>query len=340
VSFTKVVAEIERRARTREIGSLQKIRKELKVKSRLAGRSIFHQDTTKDTYAFHYGGRTELQFNVGTEPGERCRHGVAFSFEPSQSLPTPDLLVPSVKRFNDFVRLYANDFADMRMWHWDENGRRSEEYRPIPIEAGLIRKGMFIFMGKMQPFDTIDYDLIVDDFDRFLTLYRFVEGHETYPVVSSQLQKQGFQFKPGCTMKPSETTATFAERELNVNLRHNVIQTALYEHLCSVYGGDKVGTELACANGRVDVVLHYEGRYWFYEIKTSVAARGCISQALPQLLEYSFWPGAQVADRLIVVGEPALDHDSDQYISTLRHRFGLPIEYLQFDMTSCKIIGP
>lgn len=79
--------------------------------------------------------------------------------------------------------------------------------------------------------------------------------------------------------------------------------------------------------------------YWFYEIKTALTARGCISEALSQLLEYSYWPGAQVARRLIIVGEPALDGESEQYLSTLQQRFGLPLEYQQFDLARGKILS-
>jgi hypothetical protein len=46
----------------REIGSLQKIPKELNGKGRLAGRSIFNERTTKDTYAFHYSGRNLVRW--------------------------------------------------------------------------------------------------------------------------------------------------------------------------------------------------------------------------------------------------------------------------------------
>src|SRR5882762_8975366 len=55
-SVSSLVAEIERRAKGRDIGRLQQIRKELKGKMRMACRSIFHQDTIreKDGYAFHY----------------------------------------------------------------------------------------------------------------------------------------------------------------------------------------------------------------------------------------------------------------------------------------------
>lgn len=69
-----------------------------------------------------------------------------------------------------------------------------------------------------------------------------------------------------------------------------------------------------------------------------MSARGCIREALAQLLEYSFWPGAQVAEKLVIVGEPALDSESKRYIGVLRKEFLLPIEYQQFDLASGTIV--
>lgn len=192
-------------------------------------------------------------------------------------------------------------------------------------------------MGKMQPANDINFDLIVEDFDRLLPLYRFVEGHESAPVLPQQT-RNGFQFKPGCTVKLSSTRASYAERELDVTLTHNNIQTALHKHLCSQYGEDNVGVERPNADGRIDVVVRQNGQYWFYEIKTALTARRCISEALAQLLEYSYWPRAQVAERLIIVGEPVLDDESEEYLSTLRQQFGIPVDYEQFDLNSGGIV--
>ena len=86
------------------------------------------------------------------------------------------------------------------------------------------------------------------------------------------------------------------------------------------------------------MVVQRKRAFWFYEIKTSISARGCIREALAQLLEYSFWPGAQVAERLIIVGEPALDHDTQSYIGVLKKLFSLPIEYQRFELAKGKLV--
>ena len=104
MELATIIAEIEVRATGREIGQLQEIRKTIKGRSRVAATSIFRAQTIfADGYAYHYGGRTELQFNVGFDRPGTLRHGVAFSFEPSQSLPNPEeALLTSVRRFNEW----------------------------------------------------------------------------------------------------------------------------------------------------------------------------------------------------------------------------------------------
>jgi len=187
----------------------------------------------------------------------------------------------------------------------------------------------------MQTANAIDYDLIVEDFDRLLPLYRFVEGKDTFPQVTEPT-KGGFQFKSGCTVKPARTTASLVERQLNITLRHNELQRALHHYLASLYGSDDVGTERESAGGQVDVIVRRGEKFWFYEIKTAMSARGCIREALAQLLEYSFWPGAQEAEKLVIVGEPHLDPDAQRYLATLRQRFALPIEYQQFELSTTR----
>jgi hypothetical protein len=335
MSTQQIIEEIERRAETREFGRFQEIRSEVKG-SALRYRGIFHPQTTFETYAFHYGGRKELQFNIGTETDNRYRHGVAFSFEPSRTLPEPESLLPSVQRFNAFLR-ECDACSDLLMWYWIKNDNRSADYQPTPIQPSLIQRGRFVFMGRMQPSKAIDYDLVLDDFERLLPLYRFVEGKAASPQTAPKERK--FEFKSGCSTKPSGTTATRAEMALDVRLRQNQIQTALHKHLVDFYGSNEVGTENYNAGGSVDVVVRRGDRFWFYEIKTSTSARACIREALSQLLEYSYWPGAQIADRLIIVGEPALDDQSKYYLNSLRDHFSIPIEYRQFDLRLGKFVG-
>jgi len=298
--------------------------------SRLAGASIFSpQSTFGDEYAYHRGGRGELQFNVGKDKAEMFRHGVAFSFEPSRSLPDPEeALLTSVRRFNEFIALHSSSLRDMSMWEWDRGHRRDSDRAVGPIRPELVRRGMFIFLGKMQPTNFLDVELIVRDLDRLLPLYRFVEGQDEFPILATDVPDS--PFVPGCTVKRRFTTASATDRILNVDLRHNELQYQLYSELCGEYGKDNVATEWRTPTGNVDVVVRRsDGHYWFYEIKTSLSARGCIREGLSQVLEYAYWRPAKEPQKVFIVGEPLLDEQASQYLWLLGGRFGIPIGYRQ-----------
>lgn len=330
LTLHEIAAEINRKSKSYLIGKLQDIRTELKGLARRPGKSIFSPKTISDNWAFHHGGRSELQFNIGWEDTaglKELRHGVAFSFETSKTLPMIDILVPKVRLFNDFLRLYPELYSDMRMWHYKEN--RSSDYMPGPISSELVTEGCFVFLGKRQPADNIDYDMILDDFDKLLPLYRYTENNNVSQPVTIPLDAP-FTFKSGCTVKASSTVATYTQKQLNVNLRHNELQQALYQHLVSQYGKENVGTEITSGVGTsVDVIVRRDNGYWFYEIKTSLSPRACLREAIGQLLEYAFWPGAQPAIRLVVAGESPIDKDCMEYLRRLNLRFPLPIDYEQ-----------
>jgi hypothetical protein len=116
--------------------------------------------------------------------------------------------------------------------------------------------------------------------------------------------------------------------QLDIALRHNEIQRALYWRLVEQYGEDNVGTECSGLFGtRIDVVVRDGPNWWCYEIKTSHSPRACMREAVGQLLEYSFWPGRQSAPRLVVVGETPLDDDGAAYLTRLKQFVDLPLEY-------------
>lgn len=328
--IASIAEELNQRAVGRPFGSIQSIRHRLKgIKP--PTRWPFTSQSIKDHYAFHLGGRTEIQFNVGFETingKDRFRHGLAFSLEPSQTLPDIERLVPSISRFNEFVRIHSDTLSNYVMWHHIDDVR-SDNYAISPIRPALIRPYSFIFIGRLASDDQPNYDLILDDFDHLLALYEFVEGQAPFPTPIPEASP--FEFKPGCAIKPTAITVGRAEAVLDIHLRHNHIQQALYEFLSVKYGKDAAGAEISSGAGtRIDLVLKLGEAFHMYEIKTGLSARACIREALGQLLEYSYWPGTQIAERLVVVGEPSLDQDAAHYLTLIRERFSLPLYYCQY----------
>ena len=215
-----------------------------------------------------------------------------------------------------------------------ESDGRSDDHNVRPISPESVKPNAYIFIGKHQEPQSVSIEQILHDFDRLLPMYEFVEDNGTSPhkkkVASSE-------FKSGLTKKPSRSTASMQERRLNKALRHNEIQFALGLNLIRCYGADNVGEEFKTVNGkRVDLVVKDGNDMIYYEIKVCESAQHCIRQAIGQLLEYSYWPNEIPAARLVVVGEAELDKDAQDYIDKLYTKFGLPIQYRQFDMKSKK----
>ena len=321
--------ELNETARSHPIGALQEIRAKLHGKRR-AGHTIFTAQEIRDEWAFHHGGRTELQFNIGFDgsKGKMLRSGVAFSFKTSRTLPTIDVLIPKVRLFNDFLRLNPDLYGDMRMWHWKDGGRSSES-SPASIPPELITEGVFVFFGNRRPVGILNHDVVLNDMDRLLPLYQYVESDgRTEPVPN--VGERGFIFRSGRKSKLTATKANYAQRELDVNLRHNLLQDALERELVAKYGSENVCREVPTGNGNsVDLAVRQTEGYWFYEIKTFQSSRACIREAIGQLLEYAYWPKSQEACRLIIVGETAPDQDALEFCRRLKQRFSLPIEYQQ-----------
>lgn len=332
--ISEIAEEINEKSKGYEVGELQHLRKQLKGMKQLPGTAIFSKQTIFDReeykYAFHHGGRAELQFNIGIEegPSETLRHGLAFSLETSQTLKDINELRPQIYLFNNFIRLYPEKFGHYRMWHWDTEGR-SCNYTPSPIPEERIRNKVFIVLGKTQPIDDYDVDAILRDFDELLPLYKYVIGNGSVAPLEV-LEDSETEFTPGCQINAHQTVAYFKASQIDVDLRHNLIQLALYKKLCEQFGKDVVRAEWPTGNGtRIDMAVKHAGTFWFYEVKTYHSPRACIREALGQLLEYSFWPKGKKAERLIVVGESALDQEGSDYLDFLRTTFSLPIFYEQ-----------
>lgn len=107
------------------------------------------------------------------------------------------------------------------------------------------------------------------------------------------------------------------------------MQTQLHRELVAEHGYDHVFVEQQAPGngGRVDVLVEKGSLRIIYEIKTASSARGCIREAMGQLLDYGCWPSGQAAERLVVVGEPDLQAFEARYLAMLNKNFPRPLEY-------------
>ncbi len=331
-TFQEIVDEVNTRAVGHPIGQLPNLRKELLRRSRKHRNRVF-EEVHDGRWAISSGGRTELQFNIGTEEGlgeGDLRYGVAFSFEPSRSLPDIDRLVPKVRLFNDYLVDFGEHLADLLMWHHNKAGR-SALTAPLPIRGELIAKGTFVFLGSIGRSNAPDYENILETLDRLLPLYRFVEGNANGTFESTTFEED--PLRPGWRERPLRTTALVTQRAISIDLHHNALQRQLYDELVEEHGKDYVQIERnTSSGGRIDVFLWKNELKVVFEIKTAATARGCVREAIGQLLDYGCWPGTKPVSELVVVGEPEPDEHTKNFLRLLSERFPVPIIYRQITL--------
>ncbi len=333
-TLAAIVENVNRGARERPIGQLQELRKRLRGLQRKPRRDVFGPPHNEN-WTFHAGGRDELQFNLAfEEPFDEgdFRFGVAFSFELSQSLPTLDPLERRLLLFNDYLREHLETLADLYMWH-HADGKRSLLRSPTLISAELFRPDVFVFLGGIGWRSAPDYELVLDIFDRLLPIWRFIEEH----INGNEPQPDpgAFSLKPGLLRRARRTTANQAARALEIDLRHNVLQSMLYDQLVEEHGFKNVAAEhRAPRGGLIDLLVITPDRCAVYEIKTAATARGCVREAMGQLLEYGCWPDGLEATELCVVGEPELDASTAAYLDALNRQFPVRLAYRQVKMAS------
>ncbi len=117
------------------------------------------------------------------------------------------------------------------MWHFDQH-KRSDDYTPSPIPKERFKNGVFVFLGKLLPVRDLDCEMILDDFDDLLPLYQYVQSDGAREPFSTPTEA-AFVFRPGCTVKPQATVASLVTHQLDVTLRHYVLQMALYQRLAA-----------------------------------------------------------------------------------------------------------
>ena len=73
------------------------------------------------------------------------------------------------------------------------------------------------------------------------------------------------------------------------------------------------------------------GKWHYFEIKTD-CPKLSIRSALGQILEYSYWPDSEKAEKLIIISDNVPDSDTKKYLTHIRQKFNFPIFYRSFNM--------
>ena len=164
------------------------------------------------------------------------------------------------------------------------------------------------------------------------SFYYNLLNYKQPPVLPSYEDVQ-FGFKPGHNPgKHKALTKRLAAIE-GKKLLHNEIQTNIFEILEKMHGKGKVGSENSIGyQSKVDLVVHTDTGFTFYEIKISPTAKAAIRDAFGQLLEYAYWPNKLYAKKLIIISPQPSTQQTSAYLSHVREKFNIPIYYQQYDL--------
>lgn len=337
-SISEIAVALNLGADRYEIGRLQQLRSEFTGRRQMRA-TIFDVPSKgvneKENWAYHYGGRSEVQFNIGIEEAlERFRFGLAFSLEPSQFVrDVVDQLSPKIERFNELVISEPDLFLPWRMWIWRKGQRLSPDAAVRPIAPEEVLDDNFIFFGASMPTAQIDLDTVLKTFDQLLPVYRFVQGH---PETLKRLYggTSLLNFVERFSVPEGDMHVRSAQSESVVELKSRQLTLRLRELLSASGQSMTLGTEISSGSGgRIDVVARTgAGVFDLYEVKPAVLARHAIRQALPQLLEYTYRSDNENIGRLYVVSQASLDDASDSFLQKLRGK-GIPIHYLHIPIS-------
>lgn len=329
-TFEEIINEINTKSKDYNIGGLQKIRSTLRNGMKVSDYKIFSAKSTKvnEKWAAHHGGSQELQFNIAFED-EGLRYGVALSLKRTQSLLNVSILFPHLRALNDLIVNEGFDFSSYVLFRWSNEGR-SDLKTVGTIPESWATEGNFIFLGKVVPFEEIDIEDILTTFDDLLPIYIEVQQAASgFPEVTIEKQKKGsppFKLKNGKKPQSNHSRTTIA-KQIDVTVRHNLIQEIYAQSWKDLLGDDKVTIENPIGFKSIDIVIDKGDYYEFTEIKTAGTAKECIRQAFGQLLEYGFYLEIGKPVKLVVVGEKRISNETSIYLDKLNKKLSIPISY-------------
>jgi hypothetical protein len=177
MNIEEIAERINEYSNNYEIGHLQEIRKEIKSK-KITAKKIFNSQKFKGkTYAFHTGGRKEIQFNIGLN-NDKLRYGLAFSLEKSAYCNSLEAaLVPRIHRLNSLFKENPKIFHNYKLLCLENDKLINESVMmEIPETWMKLYPEHFIFFGKYMDVNSIDYKEILTTFDKLLkTIYLKIE---------------------------------------------------------------------------------------------------------------------------------------------------------------------
>lgn len=341
MSIEEIAQNINEKAKDYKMRDFPQIRKRLHNLDRNPPSNIFTPNLTIfEEYAFHHGGRKELQFNIGfieEKEKEYFRYGLGFSLQTSRTLPDFSILDNKFLRFSEFIKENKSKLSDYVLYYHEPEDDDRIFIQVDELDKKLFFEDNFIFLGKMCPPDQINYNEILTTFDELLDAYIYVEGQGELVEIDSTTEEE-FKFEPKFSERVKKSLRQHPASKVEVDLRHNQIQGKIHYLLNEKFGDKHVGDENNTGFGKfIDLVVKNNSDLIFYEIKTSSSLRLCFREAIGQLIEYAYWSKKTKPTKLIVISENPITEKARKYLQTLRDDLHLNIYYQQYDFDRNKL---
>lgn len=159
------------------------------------------------------------------------------------------------------------------------------------------------------------------------TRYKLLSKSTDFKFVTESIDEEN-----DGNLKNTKTRKRIYKVESSFDPYHDKLQNALCTLLRNKFKNEykKVSIE----KDRVDIKAKTPTDKWHYfEIKTD-SPKLSIRKAFGQILEYSYWPDSDRAEKLIIVSDTAPDSDTKKYLAHIRQKTSLPIFYRFFNMDS------
>jgi hypothetical protein len=144
----------------------------------------FAEYSIMDKYAFHSGGREEIQFNIGEDYIDDktvFRYGIAFSLESSPSLKEPEKVFREIiDRYNIFLQKNPTFFKGYSFWYYRQH-EFGEYFNFVkPLENNLFQVDNFLFIGKyfensIEEITEKEIKIIIKTFDYLIPAYEEIQ---------------------------------------------------------------------------------------------------------------------------------------------------------------------
>ena len=163
--------------------------------------------------------------------------------------------------------------------------------------------------------------------DRNITTTRFkLLNKKTDFKIETEIQED----ETNGNLRNTEIRKRIYKGEGEIDPYHGKMQNAIYELLTNSYKNEY--KKVCIEKDKVDIKAKTHNDKWHYfEIKTD-SPKLSIRKAIGQIMEYSYWPDLERAEKLIIVADGEPDLETQNYLIHIRNKFNIPISYRFFNV--------